>query len=115
MSKTTQAKLTAKREKAVTARLAEGYEVETLKMAIAGCARSEYRIGKNDRGTRYDDLELICREGEKLEQFAHNLGVVTPTNKTFDMGGFLNEKFAEATDGQIMGGSTIRQIESDLP
>ena len=38
-------------------------------MAIEGCARSEWHMGKNDRGQRYDDLTLIFRDAEKVERF----------------------------------------------
>ena len=62
-------RLTPKRLKAVKARLAEGYSITELRRAIEGCALSPHNQGQNDRGTKYDDLELICRSGEQVERF----------------------------------------------
>lgn len=59
----------AKRKRAVQARLKEGYSVETLKAAIDGCRQSVFHMGQNDRGKLYNDLELICRDGTKVEGF----------------------------------------------
>lgn len=63
------AKLTAERKRKVQARLREGYSVEQIKQAIDGCASSPFHLGQNDNGQVYDDLELICRNGSKIEQF----------------------------------------------
>ena len=63
-------KLTGSRRRKVLARIREGYTVQELCDAIDGCARSRYHMGDNDSGKRYDDLELICRSGSKVEQFA---------------------------------------------
>lgn len=78
MGKTAQAKFTAKRKQCTVARLKEGYDVQMLKRAIDGCAGSEYHMGKNDSGTVYDDLTLIFRSGDKVEQFATNVGKLPP-------------------------------------
>lgn len=61
--------LTEKRKQLIRSRLDEGYSVDQLKQAIEGCLSSEYHQGKNDGGKVYDGLELICRSGEKVEQF----------------------------------------------
>lgn len=74
MKKTSMAKLTERRRKSIQARLREGYSVDQIKQAINGCAQSPYHMGQNDSGTVYDDLTLICRSGDKLEQFANNIG-----------------------------------------
>lgn len=60
------AKPVAKRMAAVHARLAEGYTVEQIRAAIDGAAIAPF-IG--DDGRRHDDLELICRNGVKLDSF----------------------------------------------
>lgn len=64
----TTAKLTKERGMKVLGRLAN-YTEEQIKQAIVGCARSPHNRGENERGERYDDLELICRNDTKLEQF----------------------------------------------
>jgi hypothetical protein len=61
--------LTRERRKAIEGRLRDGYTVEQIKGAIDGCSRSAFHMGENDQGRRYDDLELICRSGSKLEGF----------------------------------------------
>jgi len=66
------AKLTAKRKRNISARLKEGYTVEDLCLAIEGCAASAFHQGDNDNGKVFDDLELICRSGEKVEQFKNH-------------------------------------------
>lgn len=63
------AKLDAKRLKAINARLKDGYSVEDLCKAIDGIERSPHHMGQNDRRTVYDDIELICRDGPRVDGF----------------------------------------------
>jgi len=69
MGKTDKALLTPGRRQKIKARLREGYSVDQLKRAIDGCRASEFHQGMNDKGRKFDDLDLICRSGEKVEQF----------------------------------------------
>jgi uncharacterized phage protein (TIGR02220 family) len=64
------AKLNAKRKKAINDRIKEGYDWEDFKAAIDGCKNSSFHMGDNGRNRAYNDIELICRDGVKLEQFA---------------------------------------------
>jgi hypothetical protein len=57
-------KLIPKRERAIRGRLAEGYTVEDLKLAIDGCLTRDWHIRNN-----HTDVELICRDQTKVEQF----------------------------------------------
>ena len=68
------AKLTPKRERKVRDRLVQGYTEADIRAAIDGCKASAFHQGNNEQGKRYDDLELICRDGEHLEQFVSNEG-----------------------------------------
>jgi len=61
--------LTPKRENAIKSRLKQGYTVERIKNAIVGCSVSPHHQGRNDTKTVYNDIELICRTGEKVEFF----------------------------------------------
>lgn len=61
-----------KRRRAVLARLKGGYTVEDLCKAIDGCAKTPHNMGENERATRYDDLELICRDASHVDRFMHN-------------------------------------------
>jgi len=63
------AKLTPRRRHLVKARLKDGYSAEQLKRAVDGCRGSAFHQGANKDGTRYDDLTLICRDGEHVEKF----------------------------------------------
>ena len=73
-----QARLTAKRERLIRARFREGYTVDDLLEAIRGCKASAWHMGANDNGQVYDDIELICRDGGKVEAFQRRLK--TPAN-----------------------------------
>lgn len=59
------AKPTPERITKVLARLREGYTAAEVRKAIDGAKHDAYEDG----GKRYDDLELICRNGTKLEDF----------------------------------------------
>lgn len=57
------------RRKAVERALAL-YDVDTLMLAVEGCASSRWHAGDNDRGRAYNDLSLILRDEEHVERFA---------------------------------------------
>lgn len=82
MKKPPGAKLNGKRRRAVEARLREGYTVEDLCRAVDGCALSPYHMGQNDQHKRYDDLELICRDGPRTEGFIERTALPPPRAPT---------------------------------
>lgn len=61
-----QARPTKDRLAKIRARRSEGYTDEQIREAINGAARGAF---VNDTGKRFDDIELICRNGTKLESF----------------------------------------------
>lgn len=63
------AKLDRKRRDKITHRLKDGYSTDDLMRAIDGCAKSPHHMGQNDRGTVYDDIELICRDAPHVDKF----------------------------------------------
>jgi hypothetical protein len=69
MNKTNGAKLTAGRRDKIKARLKDGYTYEQMTRAIDGCLNSPFHMGDNDSGAQYNDITLIFRSGDKLEQF----------------------------------------------
>lgn len=70
MSKAPSTELSPKRLRAVRARLDGGRTAKELCRAIDGCARSDFNMGRESgRPTKYNDLELICRDAEHLERF----------------------------------------------
>ncbi|MFT4804551.1 MAG: hypothetical protein ACI9YE_001755 [Psychroserpens sp.] len=62
-------KLTTKRRKVINDRLKEKYSVTMILSAIDGCLCDPFSMGVNERKKPYNDIELICRTGEKLESF----------------------------------------------
>lgn len=78
MKKSNNSLLNTKRTKAITARLKEGYTVEQIKLAITGCSMTPHNMGQNDNSKKYDDLELICRDGSNVERFAGNAQQLAP-------------------------------------
>lgn len=61
--------LTPDRRKKIGARLKEGYIIKQSQDAIRGCKLSAYHMGDNPQGKVYDTIELIFRNGDKIEQF----------------------------------------------
>ncbi len=72
-------KLDQKRKVKITQALQLGYGVDDLKRAIDGCTKTPYNMGQNDRGQRYDDIELILRDASHIERFMNNF-IVPPIN-----------------------------------
>lgn len=62
--------LDAVRDKVISARLQEGYTIDRILAAVRGIKRSPHHMGQNDRNTKYDDIELICRNGRNVDKFA---------------------------------------------
>jgi uncharacterized protein YdaU (DUF1376 family) len=63
------AKLTADRKRKIEGRLREGYTVAQLRRAIDGCRASAWHMGENEDGKRYDAVDLIFRNGGKVDEF----------------------------------------------
>jgi hypothetical protein len=58
--------------------LALGYSTDDLCKAVRGCSKSPFHMGMNDRRTRYDSLELILRNAEKIDDFMTKDGLPPP-------------------------------------
>lgn len=61
-----QAKLTPERAAKILARLRDGYSEAEIRKAIDGAASAAFT---NAEGKTFDDIELVCRNGVKLEDF----------------------------------------------
>ena len=58
------------KEKAlIDVRLHDGYSVGDLCEAIDGCHRCPHNCGVNERGTKYQTLELIMRNASNVQRF----------------------------------------------
>jgi hypothetical protein len=53
----------------IRARFAEGYSVKDLCDAIDGCHRCPHNCGQNERGQKYQGLELIMRNSSQVQRF----------------------------------------------
>ena len=78
MSKSETVKITKGRSDKISERIKDGYSVDDMKKAIEGCAKSPYHMGKNDQKTVYDDLTLILRNAEKVDQFMSYASQIAP-------------------------------------
>lgn len=61
-------KLDGKRQRLIKSAL-KNYNVDDLKSAIDGCRASPWHMGDNDRREKYNGLDLILRNSEKIEGF----------------------------------------------
>lgn len=68
------AKMTEERIRAIRSRLRDGYSPADIRKAIEGAKESPFHQGENERGQRYDDITLICRNGTTLERFMSYAG-----------------------------------------
>lgn len=55
------------------------YSIEDVLKAVSGCAKSPWHMGANDRKTKFNGLDLILRNAEKIDAFI-----------TLDAGGSIN-------------------------
>ena len=63
------AKLDDKRKRLITMAMKIGYTTDSLCAAIDGCAKSSYHMGQNERSAKYDSLDLILRNADKIDSF----------------------------------------------
>lgn len=100
-----------KRRKIIDARLKEGYSIETLLAAIDGCSKSPFHMGENDRGMKYDGLDLILRDGAHIDQFIKiNDNPPRPSGKQAKIESInraAGEDFLRAVDIIEAGGNVI--------
>lgn len=76
-------KLTPTRRAKVVARLNEGYSLEEILQAVTNCAADPF---VSDEGKVFSDLELICRNGAKLEQYRDAASLAPPEKPYVDPG-----------------------------
>ena len=60
-------KLDDKRKSLIRRAIKLGYSVDDLKNSITGYSQSPFHMGDNDKQTRYDGLDLILRDGSKID------------------------------------------------
>ena len=65
----TRAVLDVKRKRLIGSMLNNGYSPEDLCRAIEGCSKSSFHMGLNDKGMKYNGLDLIMRSAEHVDKF----------------------------------------------
>lgn len=73
------AKLTDPRERRIREAI-RAYGIDTVLDAVHGIVHSEFHMGRNSRGERYDDITLILRDAKNIEKFA----ALRPKKRFFD-------------------------------
>jgi len=96
-----------KRKKVIEARLKDGYPIDEIKTAITNCSNTPHNMGRNENNKEYNDIELICRSSEKLEQFRDNAGV---TNEPYQQS---NQSYADRVHEQAE--SALKAMEQGDP
>lgn len=66
------AQLDVKRRRCIGNALASGYSVAQLCEAIRGCSLTPHNLGDNERGQRYDGLQVILRDADQIDRFIRN-------------------------------------------
>jgi hypothetical protein len=67
-----EAQLDPKRRATIQRALAFGYSVQQLCQAIRGCSLTPHNQGQNDKGQRFDGLQLILGSADQIDRFRHN-------------------------------------------
>lgn len=71
------------------------YSKDDLLKAIHGCSVTPHNMGDNDRGERYDSIELILRESKQIDRFMNN-SENPPAGKVKTIEQSINESTAQA-------------------
>lgn len=104
MDKKSNTAFSDKRKANIKKRLEDGYSVSDIKTAIFNCSNTDHNMGrgKNTNGTKYNDVELICRNPENLERFRDNPGTgrTEQDNDEFDRGGLSPVASPDQQDGR---------------
>jgi hypothetical protein len=94
------AKLDDKRRRTIRAALKAGYGVDQLLTAIDGCANSPWHMGKNDRQTVFDGLELILRDAAHIDKFIR-LASTPPPDDHDPVAAFVRQ--GNFIEGEVLG------------
>ena len=63
------AMLDSKRKRIIGSMLDNGYSPEDLCKAVEGCSKSAFHMGMNDKGMKYNGIDLIMRSAEHVDRF----------------------------------------------
>jgi hypothetical protein len=107
----TRSKLDPKRRKLIATRLKEGYTVADLRKAIIGCSVSQWHMGANDRGTKFDSLELILRDATNVDKF---IGYADNPPKARGRAAHIQDAGRAAVDEFVNAGAAPDFIDAEV-
>ncbi|MGF6994625.1 hypothetical protein [Paraburkholderia sp. GAS32] len=105
------AKLDDKRRRAIRKAMEWGYAPRDLCRAIQGCSLTPHNMGQNERGEKYDGLELILRNADQIDRFMANASA--PPVSTVGMSKSALVTAANAGLGARLAAKFGEQPESD--
>ena len=103
MKKSGATKLDSKRKTAIKNRLKDGYSVEDIRLAIINCSLTPHNMGQNDRGQKFNDIELICRNAANLERFMESNPLQAQQQSTDFSGQQSVPNWADGIDKEFHG------------
>lgn len=104
------AKLDDKRHKSIARALKTGYSVGDCKRAITGCSLTPHNMGDNERGQRYDAVDLIFRCADQIDRFIRNAQSPPKPN-----GGSHGNQARRPTGAEILAESLIESYAGAGP
>lgn len=109
------AKLDKKRKSLISAAVKLGYSCDDLEMSITGYSLSPFHMGDNDKGVKYNGLDLILRDASKIDagiQFFSN----PPVKKIGDQnyGNQNNTNLNRHERLQLWSENTTAELERQL-
>ncbi|WMD23057.1 hypothetical protein RAS12_11985 [Achromobacter seleniivolatilans] len=95
-----------KRRKVIRTALKAGHSVDDLRRAIRGCSKTPHNMGLNDRGEKYNGIELILRSADQIDRFIANDtgGDSAGVGDRVAVMAALQERFPGASVTQLDGG-----------
>ena len=105
------AQLSDERGRAIVKALKMGYTPHDLCCAIQGCSLTPHNMGQNERGEKYDSIELILRSASQIDRFMANASA--PPVSTVGMSKSALVVAANAGLGARLAAKFGEQPESD--
>jgi hypothetical protein len=107
------AKFVAKRRTRIEARLREGYTVDELCAAITHRRNDLNLMGQNDRGTVYDGISTLLRDGEQVERLRDLTEPGRPRGGNGQLNLGRSTRAGDLVEGQIERAKRLRREEDE--
>lgn len=77
----------SQRNRQIQNALSIGFSPQQLCQAIKGCSVTPFNMGENDRGVKYNGLEVILKNAEQIERLIRHYHYPPKVSKDLDQGG----------------------------